>query len=729
MAVFSLDQLWGATPGQKPVAPSSRGRLSIDDLWSDSETARPADGDEVTELVQKFSPQPAEAPKTEGTGALSAAGSVISDLYKMGKGTLENVVTGDISEENKEAFRRVHQDLSSNMLTRIPTQAALGLGTTVTNLSTLRPLGVLGVSGASEFADKIEKQVQDIGQQNAEKAAAESLIGEWFGPTAAQMVEGGATSIVEFAMGGAATKTAGGTAKALKSLLRSPTKAGMTYAALSGYDAALPQARDMGLEGPARQAYAAINGGIEAALMGVGAKLGKAFGVDTAEEAILRTAPMQSVREAFKGVLTKSGATELLGKAFKGAEGALLEGGEEYFTELGQIVNKAAFDGSPEGAVDRILAELEKPETAQRLVLAAGGGVAARGVASSVKAVSAAVQKAAEAVPGAVDNLIKKRYQERAEQRLAESRGSEVSSPPVATDEEIAGVVGIPPTAEASVPTATEVAMADEAATGGEVSPAAPPPEGGRTTPADDPVPDYVSPHNAAMAKQAARMFGYAEPYSPDRTTFENMASEAAARGMHRNALATALSIKDNPRVVTDLEEAAFGIRAVELDAAYRARSIDLQNAETALLANPADSAARADWQTTASQMNALETEFNAIKSANELAGTKLAQAFVARQMKLGDDYGTLTILSRASAAKGRPLSAQERADIVTETENIRQLQQQAAASKEKLRQTQADAMFEGLRKLHAEEILSDGELDTAISRLKNLLDKGCDLI
>jgi hypothetical protein len=727
---YSLDEVF-ATPQGPPTPnaqPQSRGRnvpgvpypvAPMDALGLPEDLEVPSD---TTQFAERFTRNLPD---------------VTMDVVDATKGVIRDTLWADMTTSEKTAGKQLFDDLRKVQATRAPLQGAMQFSKTVQNVIN-HPLALAGMEGADDNAYQADRIVTALGQENSRRAA-EGLIAQAFGETAGGISETVISSLVEQYLGARLLGGAGKGATAMDKAKRA-TRSAMAYTALSAGGHALTEAKDeLGLEGAKQWGYAGSVGAINAAFIAGGGALARKLGIEDAAQAMFSdTAPV------IANVLSKAGVKEALATILKGTKGALLEGGEEAGTEFTAGLTKAAFDGDPEGALDRMIAKTNDEKFRREVVTAGLTGVAARGAIGAVKNLGKALEKAKNELPGSIDRIVEGVQTRRDRERLAateqvQTGEVQAETPPAAPPEaqvapDQVQTPATPPAegAPAAAPQGAPLAPAPEAAAAAPPSvepvagappagpPATPPGEAAdepappRTAPPEPP-PEGVSPKNAAMASQAKRMTGRDIPYSANKVEWNDSIDTAIQLGVPARAMQLANTVITSPRVLTDVETAGLAVRLVDIDSRYRAAIAKVNQAPEAQLTGEAlDAAAVA---------NDLETEFFTIREALLKAGTETGRALAARKMRLGEDYGLLPTLNRMFAAKKEKLSDFEKKGMTRLVETENEVSTKLAEVDQKVKDEVAE---KALNQPPSEPNVGDpGPL---LSRLDQLLQLGCDL-
>lgn len=686
---FSIDEIFGQTPQtEEPIAAPVEGAddgatYSLDEIFS-AQPAPPTPNAQqpTTQPGVPYPVAPADVfglPKDleEPSGITRFAEElpgVIGDVAQATKGVIRDTLWEDMTDEEKTAGKRLFDDLREVQATRAPLQGAMQFSKTLHGVIN-RPLALAGMEGADDSADQADRIVTALGQENSRRAA-EGLIAQAFGETAGEVSESVISSLVEQYLG---ARLLGGAGKgAALDKAKRATRAAMLYTGVSAGNHALTEAKDeLGLEGAKRWGYAGSIGAINSAFIAAGGKLAQKLGVEDVAQAMFSdTTPV------IANVLAKSGVKKALSTLVKGLGGATLEGGEEAGTEFTAGLTKAAFDGDPEGALDRMIAKTQDKDFIKSVGMAGLTGVAARGAVGAINNLNGALQKAKGMLPEAlnqigesvrsrneIDRLATEREQEG--DIAAEAVPAEPDQAPVAPEREQPPVT---PPAEAGpveAPQGAPLAPAPDAAAAAPPSvepvagtppaaaPATPPGEPameGEPEVAVEPAGPVVSPPadpiklaNASMA-ELARSLGRGESYySPGTRGLREAGELAVAANVPERAIGIATDILENGRPLTSIEEIGLGLRAQKISAQLQQKRAEI---------------AQSDDETTlrslAAEANQLGQEFDTIRDALEMGGTDPARVLAYRRWAFPDDLTEENIVARVKVARKAPATKED---------------------------------------------------------------------
>lgn len=691
---------------------------------------------------------PRDMPEVSGiTRFAEELPGVLGDVAQATKGVIRDTLWEDMTDEERQAGKRLFDDLRETQATRAPLQGAMQFTKTLHGVIN-RPLALAGVEGADENASQADRIVTALGQENSRRAA-EGLIAQAFGETAGEISESVISSLVEQYLGARLLGGAGKGATALDKAKRA-TRAAMLYTGVSAGNHALTEADDMGLTGAKRWGYAGSVGAINAAFIAAGGALAKKLGLEDVAQAMFSdTTPV------ITNVLAKSGVQKALTTLLKGLGGAGIEGTEELGTEFTAGLSKAAFDGDPEGALDRMIAKTQDREFLENVGMAGLTGAAARGAVGAAKNLGVALGKAKEMIPDALNQMVdvarSRKMIDQFNTELDQEGVTTEETPPAAPPEapvapERDQTLVTPPAEGAPVaaPQGAPLAPAPDAA---EAAPpsvesvAGTPPAGPPVTPPGEPAaapqidsqaepavealaaepggpsisppPDPIKMANASMA-ELARSLGRGESYySPGTRGLREAGELAVAANIPDRALGIATDVLENNRVLTSVEEVGLGLRVQKISAQLQ------QN--RAQMASATDDATISSL---AAEANILGAEFDTIRNALEQGGTDPARLLAYRRWAFPDDVTEESLVARIKTARKGPATDEDKtfaktvskqyADNVKKLDAARKVQNEAVAKEALAEMKKEGAPTEGIADINA--------------RIRELLDQGCNL-
>lgn len=658
---------------------------------------------------------------------------VLGDIAQATKGVIRDTLWEDMTDEEKAAGKQLFDDLREVQGTRAPLQGAMQFSRTIQGVIN-RPLALAGVEGADENADQADRIVTALGQENSRRAA-EGLIAQAFGETAGEVSENVISSLVEQYLGARLLGGAGKGATAIDKAKRA-TRSAMTYTALSAGNHALTEAKDeLGLEGAKRWGYAGSVGAINGAFIAAGGALAQKLGLEDVAQAMFSdTTPV------IANVLTKSGVKQALTSLVKGLGGSALEGGEELGTEFTAGLTKAAFDGDPEGALDRMIAKTKDKDFIKGVGMAGLTGVAARGAVGAINNLGGALQRAKEMIPEAltqIDESVKSRQEI---DRLATEREQGGDLPedvtpvapaeaPIVPDQEQPAATppaGVGPVEAsqgaplASVPEAAAAAppsVEPDAGTPPAAAPATPPGEAPTIEQAEPPSVsepmDGIKLANASMA-ELARSLGRGESYySPGTLAIREAGELAVAAGVTENAVELSQSIIEKSRPLTAVEEIGIGLRVQ--------KTVGQLAVNRQRMSNTTD---EAEIRMLAAEANRLNEDFDTMRTALQMGATDPARLLAYRRWQLPDDITPENIVARVKTARKAPATESDKAfaervakEYDSESKNLKSAQK---------KQTEEVAKV-AIESIKAEGAPS-GDLSDINARILELMKAGCNL-
>lgn len=196
-------------------------------------------------------------------------------------------------------------------------------------------------------------------------------------------------------------------------------------------------------------------------------------------------------------------------------------------------------------------------------------------------------------------------------------------------------------------------------------------------------------------------------PYSPARATFQEWLEQVLADGSAAGAAALAADVTADPRSLTTRETAVFVVRMQQIKNAHQAG----RDALDALIRAGDTTGA----ELKANEIRRLQSEYDQIRTANELAGTKMGQQLAARKLTIDKSYDLVTVLSDARIAKGgKDLTAKEIKALEEAVARLEKLNAELeATSEEALARAEFEAAHQ--RMLHEAEV----------KKLKDMVGKG----
>lgn len=205
---------------------------------------------------------------------------------------------------------------------------------------------------------------------------------------------------------------------------------------------------------------------------------------------------------------------------------------------------------------------------------------------------------------------------------------------------------------------------------------------------------------------------------SPERKGWQKSLDDANKQNIPDNALRIATEINDTPRPLNDTETAGLVIKGARLKNEHKSTMDKLGKTEDV-----------AETSSLSAQLVRIEAEFENLSMALYKSGTEKGRALAAQKLTINKDFDLLSLINRAKARKGRPLT-------VKETRKVEQLSKdlELISKKNELLQKKVDELI-------AKKALKTGsvnrysgvpraeidlELDSLVARTRQLLDEGC---
>jgi hypothetical protein len=235
----------------------------------------------------------------------------------------------------------------------------------------------------------------------------------------------------------------------------------------------------------------------------------------------------------------------------------------------------------------------------------------------------------------------------------------------------------------------------------------------------DDELPSETSARNASIAEDRESM-GLDKVASATRKGWKESLKNAKKKNIADNALRIAAEVNKKPRAMTDEETAGMVIKAARLKNEHKTLSEKIKQI-------PGNDTAAI--KSLSSEMEVVESEFEALSDALKLSGTEMGRALASRKLTINNSYDLVSVAVRAKAVKGEALSTEERqklADLTTKldaaTAKIDALQKQVDES------TANNAIKEHGVKRYSRMSLEqkDTELNSLVSEVNRLLKEGC---
>lgn len=596
------------------------------------------------------------------------------------------------------------------MVPRTIGQAAMQMSGTIQNMI-LRPLGWIGVEGAEDTAEKTNTILKMLAADDS-KETAKSWLAQNVGEGVARGAESIINSVTQAALTGGASKG-----------IMSAQKAMMFFFGAQSADQALTEAKEAGLTGSQRYGYAAGIGVLEGALMLAGGRIAKGLGLETTEEALFR-----EVKPALQNLLSRTGVKEAMKQLPKAIAGSGIEASEEGLTQLSQTLWKAAYTGDDEGVTDRVVSALGQRKTWTEAGFAAAVGAGARASTGAAQQVASGMEAAVRQLPGIIQKAASRVAGAPSGSATTVDATAAPATPAAAppTQAPIAQpTVAQPPVAQPSAPAAPAVpaATAEPPVVGAGLAPEEAPPEGPPMLPPSEreQVPEDAGPvaiKNAQM-ERLSREFGRRgnSAYSPEHREFRESARLAIEDGIPERALSLAMSVKENPRQLTDVETAGFNVRLMELR--------DQRRAASQAIARAAETSDQAQTAFQSAELERIGNEFDTIYDATIRAGTEQGRAFASRRWSLmDDDMDYLSKAGQLRASKGSDLTMEDRNMVEGFVERHNKTDAELTKAVENQDEQVVQKFIEKAKKTAS----SPDNVDALYTRLKELLANGCDL-
>lgn len=221
------------------------------------------------------------------------------------------------------------------------------------------------------------------------------------------------------------------------------------------------------------------------------------------------------------------------------------------------------------------------------------------------------------------------------------------------------------------------------------------------------------------------------EPVEPqDSIPWVESARQAQERGIKDKALAIATTINAEPRALTHVETAGMVDKAIELDNQYEQLTAQMTEA------NSKGDAQAVKVLSTAINQN--QADYDSLTRAIYTSGSEKGRDLASQKLTKGRDFRLASVVARATAAKGAPLTTEEQAGLAAD---VKQLQETVAAAtpveRKAAEETAADTLGlpttgqrkgarrpprkKGLRRyLTMTEVEKDAELQTLLGRDKD---------
>lgn len=166
----------------------------------------------------------------------------------------------------------------------------------------------------------------------------------------------------------------------------------------------------------------------------------------------------------------------------------------------------------------------------------------------------------------------------------------------------------------------------------------------------DEALDRLVSAKNVSMDEMRADLGLDAIP-SAQRKKQQVSVDNAIRDGVPDRALRIAAEVQENPRQMTDEEEAGLLVRRVQLRDEYEGAQRKVKTTKD-----------EAEISMLNAEMNRIEAEYDLLSQALRTAGTEIARALAFRRNFIDEKFDVLSVKTRARRAKGKDLTADESA-------------------------------------------------------------------
>lgn len=303
---------------------------------------------------------------------------------------------------------------------------------------------------------------------------------------------------------------------------------------------------------------------------------------------------------------------------------------------------------------------------------------------------------------GAVDKVPKTVVQDKV-QAAVEDRGvSDQSAPP---SPESTSSPSAKPRAEDPKPPGTRGIPTEP--------PKPPPPE--PPAPKPEPSPETTSARVADITRDRKALLGLDAMNSPERRTWKTALDTARTQGLDRpdKAMRLAGEVAAKPRALSDVETAGL---------VQHAATLKLEHADIVKRVRDMDD--RAELVSNAAEALRIEQEFDTLTTAIRKSGTEKGRALASQKLTLDSDLDLVSVLSRAKVAKGKNLTAKERAAFEKLTKELEAANERVKSLEIQVREQTASR---ALRKHRATKRKSEPEERAALlNEVRELLKAGC---
>jgi hypothetical protein len=168
---------------------------------------------------------------------------------------------------------------------------------------------------------------------------------------------------------------------------------------------------------------------------------------------------------------------------------------------------------------------------------------------------------------------------------------------------------------------------------------------------------------------------------SQDSIPWAESARMAQEQGIKDKALAIATTINAEPRALTHVETAGMVDKAIEMDNQYE--QLTSQMAEAS---NKGDTEA---VKVLSTAINQNQAEYDALTRAIHSSGSEKGRDLASQKLTKGRDFRLVSVVTRATAVKGAPLTAEEQAGLA---EDVKKLEEATKAAQPVERKAAEDA-------------------------------------
>lgn len=177
------------------------------------------------------------------------------------------------------------------------------------------------------------------------------------------------------------------------------------------------------------------------------------------------------------------------------------------------------------------------------------------------------------------------------------------------------------------------------------------------------------------------------EPAEPqDSIPWAESARMAQEQGIKDKALAIATTINAEPRALTHVETAGMVDKAIELDNQYEQLTTQMGEASS-----------KGDVESVkvlSAAINQNQAEYDALTRAIHASGSEKGRDLAAQKLTKGRDFRLVSVVARATAAKGAPLTVDEQAQLTADVKKLEEVTKTAEPMERKAAEdTAADAL------------------------------------